>query len=49
MGTSFNDARKKVEGFSSAAGDAAKTTVEGAKDAADCCRSHSYGTRHQRS
>ena len=35
MGTSFNDARKRVEGFSSAAGDAAKTTVEGAKDAAD--------------
>jgi hypothetical protein len=32
--SSFDDARKKVEGFSSAAGDAAKTTVEGAKDAA---------------
>lgn len=32
MGASFNDARKKVEGFSS---DAAKTTVEGARDAAD--------------
>ena len=35
MGASFNDARKRVEGFSNAAGDAAKTTVEGAKDAAD--------------
>ena len=35
MGASFKDARKRVEGFSSAAGDAAKTTVEGAKDAAD--------------
>ncbi len=35
VGSSLNDARKKVEGFSSAAGDAAKTTVEGAKDAAD--------------
>ncbi|MFY9602922.1 MAG: hypothetical protein WBX05_18265 [Pseudolabrys sp.] len=34
MSASFNDARKKVEGFSNAAGDAAKTTVEGAKDAA---------------
>src|SRR6478736_4512556 len=34
VGASFKDARKKVEGFSSAAGDAAKTTVEGAKDAA---------------
>lgn len=32
--SSFEDARKKVESFSSAAGDAAKTTVEGAKDAA---------------
>jgi hypothetical protein len=35
MGASFNDARKRVEGLSNAAGDAAKTTVEGAKDAAD--------------
>jgi len=35
MGASFNDARKRVEGFGNAAGDAAKTTVEGAKDAAD--------------
>jgi hypothetical protein len=34
VGSSLKDARKKVEGFSSAAGDAAKTTVEGAKDAA---------------
>ena len=35
VGASFKDARKRVEGFSSAAGDAAKTTVDGAKDAAD--------------
>jgi len=35
VSASFKDARKKVEGFSNAAGDAAKTTVEGAKDAAD--------------
>ena len=34
VGSSLKDARKKVEGFSSAAGDAAKTTVDGAKDAA---------------
>lgn len=34
VNSSFEDARKKVERFSSAAGDAAKTTVEGAKDAA---------------
>lgn len=34
VSSSFKDARKKVEGFSSAAGDAAKTTVDGAKDAA---------------
>ena len=34
MGSSFKNARKKVENFSSAAGDAAKTTVDGAKDAA---------------
>jgi len=34
VNSSFKDARKKVEGFSSAAGDAAKTTVDGAKDAA---------------
>jgi hypothetical protein len=34
VNSSFEDARKKVEGFSSAAGEAAKTTVEGAKDAA---------------
>jgi hypothetical protein len=34
VNSSFEDARKKVEGFNSAAGDAAKTTVEGAKDAA---------------
>jgi len=30
----FDDARKKVEGFGRNAGDAAKTTVQGAKDAA---------------
>jgi hypothetical protein len=35
VSASFKDARKKVEGFSSAAGDAAKTTVEGARDAVD--------------
>jgi hypothetical protein len=35
MNSSLRDARKNVEGFSSAAGDAAKTTVEGARDAAD--------------
>ena len=35
VNSTFRDARKKVEGFSSAAGDAAKTTVEGARDAAD--------------
>ena len=35
VNSSFEDARKKVEGFNNAAGDAAKTTVEGAKDAAD--------------
>jgi len=29
MSASFKDARKRVEGFSNAAGDAAKTTVEG--------------------
>ena len=34
VNSSFEDARKKVEGFGSAAGDAAKTTVQGAKDAA---------------
>ena len=34
VNSSFEDARKKVDGFSSAAGNAAKTTVEGAKDAA---------------
>jgi len=34
VNSSFEDARKKVKSFSSAAGDAAKTTVEGAKDAA---------------
>jgi hypothetical protein len=34
VNSSLEDARKKVESFSSAAGDAAKTTVEGAKDAA---------------
>jgi hypothetical protein len=34
VNSSFEDARKKVEGLSSAASDAAKTTVEGAKDAA---------------
>src|SRR5262249_21638693 len=34
VNSSFEDARKKVEGFNSAAGNAAKTTVEGAKDAA---------------
>jgi len=34
VNSSFDDARKKVEGFGSAAGDAAKTTVQGAKDAA---------------
>ena len=35
VNSTFRDARKKVEGFSSAASDAAKTTVEGARDAAD--------------
>lgn len=34
VNSSFEDARKKVEGFNNAASDAAKTTVEGAKDAA---------------
>jgi hypothetical protein len=34
VNSSFEDARKNVESFSSTAGDAAKTTVEGAKDAA---------------
>lgn len=34
VNSSFDDARKKVEGFGSAAGDAAKTTMQGAKDAA---------------
>ena len=34
VNSSFEDARKKVDGFNSAAGNAAKTTVEGAKDAA---------------
>lgn len=34
VNSSFQDARKKVEGMSRDAGDAAKTTVEGAKDAA---------------
>src|SRR5262252_7380796 len=34
VNSSFEDARKKVEGFNNAAGDAAKTTVQGAKDAA---------------
>lgn len=35
VNSSFQDARKKVEGLNSAAGDAAKSTVEGAKDAAN--------------
>src|SRR5262245_57395029 len=35
VNSTFRDARKKVENFSSAASDAAKTTVEGARDAAD--------------
>jgi len=35
VNSTFRDARKKVEGFSSAASDAARTTVEGARDAAD--------------
>jgi len=35
VNSTFRDARKKLEGFSSAAGDAAKTTVDGARDAAD--------------
>src|SRR5262249_59287311 len=35
VSASLKDARQRVEGFSNAAGDAAKTTVEGAKDAAD--------------
>jgi hypothetical protein len=35
VSSSFRDARKKVEGFSGAASDVAKTTVEGARDAAD--------------
>ena len=34
VNSSFESARKKVEGMSKDAGDAAKTTVEGAKDAA---------------
>ena len=34
VNSSLDDARKKVDGFNSAAGDAAKSTVEGAKDAA---------------
>ncbi|HMF21665.1 MAG TPA: hypothetical protein VKG24_06035 [Pseudolabrys sp.] len=34
VNSSFEDARKKVEGFGSAAGDAAKSTMQGAKDAA---------------
>jgi len=34
LNSSLEDARKKVDGFNSAAGNAAKTTVEGAKDAA---------------
>jgi len=34
ISSSFKDARKKVEGISRDAGDAAKSTVEGAKDAA---------------
>jgi hypothetical protein len=34
VNSSFDSARKKVEGMSRDAGDAAKTTVEGAKDAA---------------
>jgi len=34
VNSSFEDARKRVDGFNSAAGNAAKTTVEGAKDAA---------------
>ena len=34
VNSSFEDARKKVEGFGSTAGDAAKTTMQGAKDAA---------------
>jgi hypothetical protein len=34
VNSSFDDARKKVEGFGRNAGDAAKTTVQGAKDAA---------------
>jgi hypothetical protein len=34
MSSSFKDTRKKVESFNGAASDAAKATVEGAKDAA---------------
>jgi hypothetical protein len=34
VNSSFDDARKKVEGLGRNAGDAAKTTVQGAKDAA---------------
>jgi hypothetical protein len=34
VNSSFEGARKQVEGFGSAAGDAAKTTMQGAKDAA---------------
>jgi hypothetical protein len=34
VNATFNDARQKVEGFSQDAGAAAKSTVEGAKDAA---------------
>jgi hypothetical protein len=39
VNSTFRDARKKLEGFSSAANDAAKTTVEGARDAADAVAS----------
>jgi hypothetical protein len=35
VNSSLQNARKKVEGFNNAASDAAKTTVEGARDAAD--------------
>ncbi len=48
VNSSFESARKKVEGISRDAGDAAKSTVEGAKDAAGRRRAHSGGACRQR-
>ena len=48
VNSSFESARKKVEGMSRDAGDAAKSTVEGAKDAAGRRRAHSGGACRQR-